>query len=228
MRIQPLKSWLIFAAGFVCCFVSVIALLFSAYYFGVKYIHLEAPDFPTQQPAEFDFAAVGKNATSLNFADYRGRVVVLNIWETSCMPCMAELPSFGKLAAHYSGDRDVAVICLSQESADTIFKSRGALNSQAPIFSLNGHPLPSIYKTKGIPATFVIDERGMIVFKHIGSSDWSHPSVIKFIDSLKQMPNKFLKPTTVGAVRSAIAVRAVVGGGSAFFVRRIQRQQLMH
>jgi len=211
MRIPPLKSLLIFSAGFVCCFVSVIALLCSAYYFWakpmlekkVKQIQLAPPDFPTQQPAEFDFAAVGKNATPLNFADYRGRIVVLNIWATWCMPCMAELPSFGKLAAHYSGDKDVAVICLSQESADTIFKSRGALGSQAPIFSLSGHPLPSIYKTEAIPATFVIDERGMIVFKHIGSTDWSHPSVIKFIDSLKQMPAKSPEPISVGAGSSA-------------------------
>lgn len=169
----------------------------------LKQIHLAPPDFPIQQPAEFDFAAVGKNATPLNFADYRGRIVVLNIWATWCMPCMAELPSFGKLAAHYSGDKDVAVICLSQESADTIFKSRGALDSEAPIFSLSGHPLPSIYKTDSIPATFVIDKRGMIVFKHVGSTDWSHPSVIKFIDSLKQMPNHSPEPTAAGAGSSA-------------------------
>ena len=108
---------------------------------------------------------------------------------------MAELPSLGKLAAHYSPDKDVAVICLSQESANAIFKNSGALDSEAPIFSLDEHQLPSVYKTGGIPATFVIDTHGMIVLKHVGAADWSHPSVIKFIDSLRQRPNTALEPT---------------------------------
>jgi thiol-disulfide isomerase/thioredoxin len=137
------------------------------------------------RPAGFGITAVGRGSTSFNFQDYRGRVVVLNIWATWCSPCMAELPSLGKLAAHYSANKDVAVICLSQESADTIFKNRGAQDSQAPIYSLSDHQLPDVYKTDAIPATFVIDRKGMIVAKHIGAADWSAPSVIAFIDSLR-------------------------------------------
>ncbi|MGA2802654.1 MAG: TlpA disulfide reductase family protein [Verrucomicrobiota bacterium] len=208
MRIPSLKSWLIFAAGFASCFTCIVALIFSAYYFWLKpmetkmlkQVHLSPPEFSTPQPAGFEFTAVGKNGTSLNFKDYRGRVVILNVWATWCMPCMAELPSLGKLAAHYSADKDVAVICLSQESANTIFKNRGALDSEAPIFSLSGYQLPGVYKTDGIPATFVIDTHGMIVFKHVGSADWSHPSVIKFIDSLRQRPNKSPEPIPINSI----------------------------
>ena len=101
------------------------------------------------------------------------------------MPCMAELPSLGKLAAHYSTDKDVAVVCLSQEPMNTVFKNTRAISSGAPLYCLSGQSLPGVYKTDGIPATFVIDKNGMIVFEHVGSADWSHSSVIKFIDSLR-------------------------------------------
>ena len=151
---------------------------------------LSPPDFLTPPPpAVFDLTAVGRDSAPFNFRDYRGRVVVLNIWATWCSPCMAELPSLGKLAAHYSADEDVAVICLSQESADTIFKHRGAQDSQAPIYSLSGHQFPDVYETDAIPVTFVIDRKGMIVAKHIGAANWSTPSVIAFIDSLRRRPN---------------------------------------
>ena len=150
--------------------------------------------FTPPHPAGFDIPAVGRGSTPFNFQDYRGRVVVLNVWATWCSPCMAELPSLGKLAAHYSADKNVAVICLSRESADTIFKSRGAQDSQAPIYSLSGHQLPGVYQTEVIPATFVIDRKGMIVAKHIGAADWSAPSVIALIDSLRKRPDTTLEP----------------------------------
>ena len=156
-------------------------------------IAFSPPEFFTPQPAGFDIAAVGRNATPLNFKDYRGRVVVLNIWATWCPPCMAELPSLGKLAAHYSTNKDVAVICLSQESADTVFKSRGAQASEAPIYALSGDRLLGVYQTDAIPATFVIDRQGMIVAKHVGAANWSDPSVIKFIDSLRERPDTTLE-----------------------------------
>ena len=193
MRIPSLKAFLIFAAGFVSCLACIVALIFSAYYFWLKpmetkmlkNISLSPPAFFTPHPAGFDFTAVGTSAKQLDFKEYRGRVVVLNVWATWCTPCMMELPGLGKLAAHYSANKDVAVVCLSQEPMNTVFKNTRAIRSGAPLYCLSGQSLPGVYKTDGIPATFVINKNGMIVFEHIGSADWSHPSVIKFIDSLR-------------------------------------------
>lgn len=162
----------------------------------IKQIKFSAPEFFTPHPAGFDITAVGRGYKPFNFQDYRGRVVVLNVWATWCPPCMAELPSLGKLAAHYSADKDVAVVCLSQESAFTVFRSKAAQASQAPIYSLSGHHLPDVYQTDSIPATFVIDKKGMIVAKHIGGADWSDPSVIALIDSLRRRTNAALESAT--------------------------------
>jgi thiol-disulfide isomerase/thioredoxin len=202
MRIPSLKSWLIFAAGFVSCVICLIALIFSSYYFWLKPMQtkmlkgtrLSPPEFFTPHPANFDLSAVGVDGKHFDLREYRGRVVVLNIWATWCMPCMGELPSLGKLAAHYSADKDVAVVCVSQEPAATIFKNTVATSLGAPLYSLSGQ-LPGVYKTDAIPATFIINKDGMIVVEHIGSADWSAPSVVSFIDSLRQRPNTALEPT---------------------------------
>jgi thiol-disulfide isomerase/thioredoxin len=201
MRIPSLKSFLIFAAGFVSCVACIVAFIFFAYHFWAKPMQAMAlkrmnstpPRFFTPHPAEFNFTAVGKGVDPLDFKAYRGRVVVLNVWATWCQP--GELSSFGRLAAHYSDDEDVAVVCLSQEPTNTVFKNTGAMSSGAPLYCLSGQRLPAVYNTNGIPTTFVIDQNGMIVFEQTGYFDWSHPSVIKLIDSLRKKFNTTPEPS---------------------------------
>ena len=149
---------------------------------------LSPPEFFKPYPADFSLSAVGSDGKHFDLREHRGRVVVLNIWATWCGPCMAELPSLGKLASHYSADKDVAIVCVSQEPAATVFKNTVATKSGAPLYSLSGD-LPKIYKTYAIPTTFIISKDGLIVARHIGSADWSAPSVISLIDSLRHRPN---------------------------------------
>ncbi len=198
MRFPSLKSCLVFAAGGVSCLAGLIALLVLASYLmmrrmdsgegGSPKLSLQPPTLFATQPADFNLSAVDRNSKTISLEDYRGRVIVLNIWATWCFPCMAELPSLGKLASHYSKNEDVAVICVSEEPADTIFKNKSAQNSGAPICALAGGKLPAAYQTQGIPATFLIGRDGMITAKHIGSADWSHPTVISCIDAMRQQP----------------------------------------
>jgi thiol-disulfide isomerase/thioredoxin len=203
MRIPALKAFPIFVAGFVSCLLCVAFLVVLLYFFWIKpsqekfqnsqnsiRLRVEPPPFFAPHPADFSFRAMDKGGQPVDFKAYRGRVVVLNIWATWCNPCMAELPSLGKLAAHYSADKDVAVVCLSQETARVIFRNAKAIESGAPLYSLDGQQLPEVYQTHGIPATFIIDKRGMVAYEHLGTSDWAHASVIKFIDALKQRSNK--------------------------------------
>jgi thiol-disulfide isomerase/thioredoxin len=195
MRIPSLKSFLIFAAGFVSCVVCIVVFIFSAYYLWIKPMQAKMlkrmnstpPRFFTPHPAEFNFTAVGRGVDPLDFKAYRGRVVILNVWAPWCQP--GELSSFGRLTAHYSDDEDVAVVCVSQESTNVVFKNSEAMSSGAPLYCVSGQRLPAVYKSGGIPATFVIDKNGMIVFEQTGYSDWSHPSVIKLIDSLRKKSN---------------------------------------
>lgn len=205
MRIIPsLKSLFIFAAGFVSGLAFVGAWLFLAYFGFIRpkideenramnqFARHYAPELNLirkPQPAFFDFTAVGRDGQALDFREYRGRVVVLNVWATWCSPCMAELPSLGELAAHYAADKDVAVVCVTEELAKTVFRNQEALASGAPLYSLEGKPISEAFDVgNGIPVTFVINPQGFIVSRHHGSANWAHSKVINFIDSLRKRP----------------------------------------
>lgn len=190
MRFPSLKSALVFAAGFVSCLLCLALLAAGGYCLWLKPMAdgvqqraaLAPPSLPS--PADFNFTVFDANHRRIDFQRYRGRVVVLNFWATWCPPCQAELPGLGSLASHYAGQKDVAVLCVSEEPAAVVFNNRSALDSHAPLYSLDGRQTPPLYKSDTIPATFIIDKKGMIVFQHVGSANWSDASVIRYLDSL--------------------------------------------
>jgi len=160
---------------------------------------LRAPVFPAdRQAAVFEGSWTKSDGSKFSLADVRGKVIVLNVWATWCGPCMVELPSLAKLAAHYASDDDVKVICVTREPASLIaekFKSKDAMSIA---YSTDGVQLPKVYSTKAIPATFVISKNGEIIFQHVGSADWASDDTIQFIEKLrKEGPNKTTELTPV-------------------------------
>jgi len=103
MRIPSLKSFLIFAAGFVKLrgryrhlYIFCLPSLDQAHASqDAKSMNSTPPRFFAPHPAEFNFTAVGKGVEQLDFKAYRGRVVVLNVWAAWCQP--GELSSFARL-----------------------------------------------------------------------------------------------------------------------------------
>ena len=61
-----------------------------------------------------DFAArtVDGSNTVRTLEDYRGKVVILNVWATWCKPCIVEMPSFQRLSQQFAGT-DLRVVAVS-------------------------------------------------------------------------------------------------------------------
>ena len=73
-----------------------------------------APTGPKPVPELTFFDAWGNEVT---LADFRGEVVVLNLWATWCAPCRREMPSLDRLQARYEGD-GLEVVALSLDRGD--------------------------------------------------------------------------------------------------------------
>jgi len=59
----------------------------------------------------------------VRIGDFRGKVVVVNLWATWCAPCILEMPTLAKLAA--SGkDRDLVVLAVSIDRDKDADKAR--------------------------------------------------------------------------------------------------------
>jgi peroxiredoxin len=122
--------------------------------------------------------------------DYKGKVVLLNIWATWCPPCLAELPSLERLHEAY-GDKGLKLVAVSIDdyvTEDSIRKFAKGLGITFEILHDSTHEIERVYQTTGYPETFVIGPEGTIRKKWIGPDDWSSQGNRALVAQLLGLP----------------------------------------
>ena len=120
---------------------------------------------------------------ALTLAEFRGRVVLLNIWATWCVPCRKEMPTLDRLQAKL-GSRDFQVVALSIDRAGIppvgqFYKELG-LTALGTYVDKSGKAAGSL-GTVGIPTTLLVDRDGQEVARKVGPAEWDSPEVIALI-----------------------------------------------
>jgi cytochrome c biogenesis protein CcmG/thiol:disulfide interchange protein DsbE len=107
--------------------------------------------------------------------DYRGQVVLINIWATWCLPCRVEMPSIEELQRAYA-PRGLKVVAVSIDDPGTEAAIRSFVNQYRLSFEILHDPekkISDIYQTAGYPVTVIIGRDGIIRRKLLGASDWN-------------------------------------------------------
>ena len=123
----------------------------------------------------------------ISLSDYKGKVVLLNIWATWCPPCVEEMPSMEKLHQTLKGeDFEILAVSIDTEGSKVVspFMEKHKLSFTA-LTDTQGSAKIS-YRTTGVPESFIIDKDGSIVEKIIGPRDWAAPSVIRYFRNMMQ------------------------------------------
>ena len=126
------------------------------------------------QAPSFEAATVDPDAVKRTLADYRGKVVLLNIWATWCGPCIVEMPTLEALHREFK-DTDLRVIAVSIDQPDMDGAIREYVKKLGLTFEVLHDPRGNItrdYQATGYPETFVIGRDGVIRKKVIGAADW--------------------------------------------------------
>jgi peroxiredoxin len=119
-------------------------------------------------------------------ANYRGQVVLLNVWATWCEPCKIEMPSMEELFRAY-GPKGVHIVAVSIDDAvpeDSVRAYAKALGLTFDILHDPSHEIERAYQTTGYPESFVIDRAGVIRKKWISAADWDSPANRALFDEL--------------------------------------------
>lgn len=119
-----------------------------------------------------DFTLPTIDGKTFTLSDCFGKspnVVVLDLWATWCPPCRAEIPYLVNLNTKFN-DKGVMFIgvALDQEKSKvTPFVKQQGINYTVPL-DLGAEKLGKSYDIRGIPATYVIDKKGIIRYVHSG------------------------------------------------------------
>ncbi len=121
--------------------------------------------------------------------DYRGEVVLINIWATWCAPCRIEMPSIEQLNAAYA-PRGLKVVAISVDDPGTDTQIRDFAKQYKLTFEVlhdtggQEGKVSRDYQTTGYPETVIIGRDGVIRRKFLGATDWNSPSNRGLIERL--------------------------------------------
>lgn len=111
----------------------------------------------------------GTSFTLANNFKQPGKVVVLDIWATWCPPCRAEIPFIVKMNKKYAGKKVVFVgVAIDQDKSDISSFVKAQKINYTILIDPNASTVGDIYQVKGIPATYIIDKKGIIRHVHSG------------------------------------------------------------
>lgn len=139
----------------------------------------------TKKPVKItDANFMSVNGKNSKLSDYKGKIIMLNLWATWCPPCRAEMPSMEKLHNNFK-NKDFVIIAVSQgEDIETVKKFLNNNNYSFPLFIDKNNEIAHVYSTGSIPTTYLIDKEGYFIARFIGGRDWYSKESIDLINEL--------------------------------------------
>ncbi len=138
----------------------------------------EPEDVPTAPFVD----AEGRERT---LADWKGKVVLLNLWATWCAPCRKEMPGLDRLQAKLGSDKfEVVAVSVDRTGIDGARKFLDQVNVRnLAVLSDPSARMAATLRAIGLPATLLIDAEGREIGRMVGPAEWDTPEAKALIRS---------------------------------------------
>lgn len=113
----------------------------------------------------------GKQRT---LADWKGRVVLLNLWATWCAPCRKEMPALAKLQRELGSPKfEVVALAVDRAGADAAKKFLDSIDAKDLALYVDSTARgATALQAAGMPTTLLIDARGREIGRLTGAAEW--------------------------------------------------------
>jgi thiol-disulfide isomerase/thioredoxin len=118
-----------------------------------------------------------------SLADFRGRVILLNLWATWCVPCRKEMPALDRLQAALGGQGfEVVALSIDQGGIAAVkrFYEELEVRNLRIYVDQNGDALGKLGSV-GIPLTIFVDRDGRERWRVVGPREWDAPEAVRAI-----------------------------------------------
>ena len=131
------------------------------------------------------FTFIDADGKPQSLADFSGKVVLLNIWATWCVPCREEMPALDALETKLGGaDFQVVAVNIDKggpDKAAAFLKETGA--SHLALYTDPTGKLFATLKSVGMPTTLILGRDGKEIGRLVGPADWASPEAIAVINA---------------------------------------------
>jgi len=132
-----------------------------------------------------DFTLPGLDGKMVSLSEYKGHVVLVNIWATWCPPCVDEMPSMETLYKEFKDENfEILAISIDALGANAVGPFMKKYNLSFPALLDPEATIKMLYQTTGVPESFIINKEGILVEKIIGPKNWAAPEVVNYFRDL--------------------------------------------
>ena len=155
---------------------------------------MEVPELKAPDPENRSITTIDLETNILQFQDlegnefslrdFEGKTLFINYWATWCNPCLAEMPAMAELYEEFKDNEDIVFLYLSKEDMDVItdYIPKDESLQKLPLYKVITDD--ELFKTRGIPTTFIVDRSGEILVEDVGSASWNDEEVINYLRSI--------------------------------------------
>ena len=149
----------------ICAVIFLLAVIVFVNFFGKKNVVSGA----SQGERLNDFSITCVDGNVFKLSDQKGKVVVINLWATWCIPCVNELPNFDRISSEYHDD--VSVIAIHSTPVTTDVPAWLSDHSFSIPFATDedGSVSELLNVSTVLPQTIVIDREGIVIYNSSGS-----------------------------------------------------------
>lgn len=144
-----------------------------------------APPEVTEAPALVLQDVQGR---SVDLADYRGQVVLINFWASWCGPCIVEIPSLRRLYQAMQGQPFEILAVNVKEGAFKVHRFSRMLAMPFPVLLDPGGEAFTAWDAQVLPTSYLVDPQGRVERELHGAVEWDSDESLAMIQALFRSP----------------------------------------
>lgn len=149
----------------------------------------EPDEVSKKEDFDFNFSIKDLNGNKVDFNQFKGKVVFLNMWATWCGPCRMEMPSIQSLYNSIDNKNKIVFVMLSIDRDTNLDKVVKYINDKSftfPSYMPTGSLPAQLQQVNSIPTTFIIGADGKIDSKHVGAANYDTNKFKKRLEELSK------------------------------------------
>jgi thiol-disulfide isomerase/thioredoxin len=135
-----------------------------------------------------DINYIDSTGTARTQADLKGRVVLLNLWATWCVPCLKEMPGLDRLQKELGSDKfEVVALSVDRAGPDAAKKFLDKIKVQNLKLYADASAKAAIsLKAVGMPTTLLLNAQAQEIGRLVGPAEWDSADAKKLIGAALQ------------------------------------------
>jgi thiol-disulfide isomerase/thioredoxin len=139
----------------------------------------------------FSFSFIDDVGRSLSLEDFRGKIVLLNVWATWCAPCRKEMPTLDRLSQELGGPEfQIVPLSIDRAGVEAVrrFYAKTGISGLGVYVDTAGAATRAL-KLDGLPTTLLIDRHGQELGRVTGPAEWDGADMVGLIKSFIASPS---------------------------------------